>query len=284
MSSSDPGRALAISLDGAAYMTAQGHALVGPCTLQLAAGQHLAIVGPNGAGKSTLLRLMAGTLKPGVGQVFWGGVDSALVPATQRAHKIAVLGQNDHADGRLRVADYVGLGCLPRRNQLTPAQFSQRVAQSLERCALQGFAKRALGSLSGGERQRAHLARALAQEPGILLLDEPTNHLDPRATLELLEGIGGLGITVVAVLHDLALVPQWATQVAVVRAGRLVVCDTPERALTPHRLHEVFQVHAFYLPHPATERPILVMDTAAAGVRAAAPRTSFFSSYEESLP
>jgi len=284
MSSSDPGTALAISLDGAAYTTAQGHALVRPCNLQLAAGQHLAIVGPNGAGKSTLLRLLAGTLKPSAGQVRWGGVDSTLVPAAARARTIAVLGQNDHADGRLRVTDYVGLGCLPHRNHLAPGQFAQAVAQALERCGLQRFAQRALGSLSGGERQRAHLARALAQQPGILLLDEPTNHLDPRATLELLEGIGSLGITVVAVLHDLALVPQWATQVAVVRAGRLVVCDTPERALTPHRLHEVFQVHAFYLPHPATERPILVMDTAAARVRPAAPRTGFFSTYEESLP
>ena len=284
MSSSDSARALAISLDGAAYTTAHGQALVRPCSLQLAAGHNLAIVGPNGAGKSTLLRLLAGTLKPVAGRVRWGGVDSALVPATERARMIATLGQNDHADGRLRVADYVGLGCLPHRNQLTQAQFSQRVAQALDRCALQRLAKRALGSLSGGERQRAHLARALAQQPGILLLDEPTNHLDPRATLELLEGIGSLGITVVAVLHDLALVPQWATQVAVVRAGRLVVCDTPERALTPHRLHETFQVHAFYLPHPATERPILVMDTAPARAKPAASRTSFFSTYEESFP
>jgi len=284
MSGSDPERALVISLDGASYTTAQGHALVHPCSLQLAAGQNLAIVGPNGAGKSTLLRLLAGTLKPTGGRVLWGDMDSALVPAAQRARNIAMLGQNDHADGRLRVADYVGLGCLPHRNQLTPAQFSHRVALALDRCALQRFAKRALGSLSGGERQRAHLARALAQQPGILLLDEPTNHLDPRATLELLEGIGSLDITVVAVLHDLALVPQWASQVAVVRAGRLVVCDAPERALTPHRLHEVFQVHAFYLPHPATERPILVMDTASARAQPAAPRTSFFSTYEESVP
>jgi hypothetical protein len=81
----------------------------------------------------------------------------------------------------------------------------------------------------------------LAQEPRLLLLDEPTNHLDPRARGELLGLVAGLGLTVAAVLHDLALVPGFATKVAVMNAGRLVAFGTPEETLSPEIVREVFR-------------------------------------------
>ncbi|HMQ58220.1 MAG TPA: ATP-binding cassette domain-containing protein, partial [Rhizobiaceae bacterium] len=119
---------------------------------------------------------------------------------------------------------------------------------------------RAIGSLSGGERQRAQIARAIAQAPRILFLDEPTNHLDPRARGEVLELVAGLGIAVVAVLHDLSLVAPFASRVAVLEGGRLVVCGTPDRALSPALVRQVFGVDVLRLPHPAENRELTIFD------------------------
>ena len=274
--------AATLQAHGLGYTTAQGKTLVHTIDLQLAAGERLAIVGPNGAGKSTLLRLLAGLLPAHTGRVLVDGVPLNTRSPWERARSIAVLGQGDQADNRLRVEDYVALGCLPHRQHWTAQQLRRNVEQSLERCRLQAMRRQPLAQLSGGERQRAHLARALAQAPRLLMLDEPTNHLDPRATLDLLQGVASLGITVVAVLHDLALVPEWADRVAVMQRGALVACDTPALALSPLRVHQVFGLHAFYLPHPVTAQPLLVMDTQAPQAEPSAPlRHSFFSHYEE---
>lgn len=249
------------------FCTSRHRTLLYPLSMQLAAGERMAVVGPNGAGKSTLLRLLAGVCKPTSGIIELDGVPLHQMSDTCRARHIAFLAQSDQADLRLRVVDYVRLGCLPHRKTSDPALLEEWVVAAMEHCKLGELCSRQLGSLSGGERQRAHLARALAQQPRLLLLDEPTNHLDPRATLDLLHGVGELGITVVAALHNLALVPTWAHCVAVLEKGVLVNFDVPEAALTPARLRQVFSMHAFYLPHPTTARPVLVLDTCAPSAR-----------------
>jgi iron complex transport system ATP-binding protein len=261
----------------------QGATLVRAVSLALSAGQRLAIVGPNGAGKSTLLKLMGGLLPATAGEVRLDGVPLHHMRPNERARSIAVLGQNDQTDGRLRVQDYVALGCLPHRTAWTAERVNEQVEKSLHQCRLQTLRHQPVSQLSGGERQRAHLARALAQAPQLLLLDEPTNHLDPRATLDLLQGVGALGITVIAVLHDLALVPQWAQQVAVMQSGALVAFAPADQALSPPRVHQVFGLHAFYLPHPDTSQPLLVMDTQPPA-SPVSQRTSFFNHYEEKIP
>jgi iron complex transport system ATP-binding protein len=180
-----------------------------------------------------------------------------------RARTLAYLGQADHADVRLRVQDYVALGCLPHRQTHDAARLHALVADTLALCNLTTLRFRAMGSLSGGERQRTHLARALAQQPRLLLLDEPTNHLDPRATVDLLHIVRHLGISVVAVLHNLPLVPPWADQVAVLKAGSLVRYDAPTLALCPVTVRQVFAMDSHYLPHPNTAQPMLVLDSQA---------------------
>jgi len=270
------------------YRTPGGKVLIHPLSLELEAGQRLAIVGPNGAGKSTLLRLLGGLLLPSAGEVLLNDESVARMTPLARARTVAVLGQSDHADVRLKVRDYVSLGCLPHRQARSPSSLSSSVADALALCSLAALSERGLGSLSGGERQRAHLARALAQQPQLLLLDEPTNHLDPRATLDLLAIVRELGITVVAVLHDLPLVPPWADQVAVLKAGALVRYASPPHALNPVTVHQVFAMHSYYLPHPHEAQPILVLDsrppTSSGSGREVGKRSNFFNHYEESIP
>jgi cob(I)alamin adenosyltransferase len=110
------------------------------------------------------------------------------------------------------------------------------VAATLDRLALTDLAERPLESLSGGERQRAAIARALAQEAPVLLVDEPTSALDVGRQQEVLDLIDAerrdRELTVIAAMHDLTLAGQYAQWLALVVAGRLVRCGTPEAVLT----------------------------------------------------
>lgn len=240
--------------------TRQGTALVSGVTLSVPAGSHWAVVGPNGAGKTSLLRLVTGQAAASTGEVRLDGHPIAALSAQQRARRIAVVAQTDHPDLRLTLRDYVGLGRLPHRGRVADARHGQVVAESLTKSGIAHLADRPLATLSGGERQRGALARALAQEPGLLVLDEPTNHLDPRARADMLSLVRELGITVIAVLHDLPLVAPFADAVAVLRAGSLVTQGPPAVALAPALVRDVFGLDSFKAVNPATARSVLVFD------------------------
>jgi iron complex transport system ATP-binding protein len=104
------------------------------------------------------------------------------------------------------------------------------------------MADRPFGTLSGGERQRVMVARALAQEPRVIVLDEPTNHLDIRHQLELLQLLKGLGLTVIATLHDLTLAAEFAQRVLVLKSGRILADGSPDATLTEATLSQAFHV------------------------------------------
>jgi iron complex transport system ATP-binding protein len=243
------------------YATASGATLLQALSLDAAGGECLAIVGPNGAGKSTLLRLLAGRLPATQGTVSVDGRDVTALTPQDRARRIAVLAQSEPAGLALRVREYVALGRIPWRLRSTPEVHQGAVQHALALCGLEPAADRALDTLSGGERQRAGLARALAQEPSVLLLDEPTNHLDLRGRCDLLDLVRGLGITVVAVLHELALVERFADRVAVLDRGRLVAIGAPAAALSPRLVRDVFRVDMFTVTHPRDGHPVPMFDS-----------------------
>jgi len=234
--------------------------LVEGVSLQVGAGERLAIIGPNGAGKTTLLGMLAGLLKPGRGIVELFGVDMATLKPAERARTVAVVGQTDQPDPRVSLWDYVGLGRVPHSGAVSRAEEWTIIREALERVGLAALRDRQIGTLSGGERQRVQIARALAQQPRLLFLDEPTNHLDARARRDLLDLVAGLDLTVVAVLHDLPLVPAFATSVAVMDRGMLVARGAPDDVLQPAIVRRVFSVDVLRLPHPAEDRHLTVFD------------------------
>lgn len=240
--------------------TANGQRLVHAVSLSVATGDRLAIIGPNGAGKTTLLRMLSGMLRPSSGEVTLGGRRLYRISAAERALHIAAVGQTDQPDPRLAVIDYVWLGRVPHAGLRRRSEERDIVVDALRRTGLLPLIGRTVGSLSGGERQRAQLARAIAQEPKVLFLDEPTNHLDPRARGELLELVAGFGMTVIAVLHDLALVAPFATRVAVMNEARLHALAAPGEALTQQLIREIFGVDVFRLRHPTEDRELTVFD------------------------
>jgi iron complex transport system ATP-binding protein len=254
-----------LRLEGLGYRLPSGKALVRHVGLSLGPGDRLAIVGPNGAGKSSLLRLLAGLLKPTEGRMLIDGQDGRHLSDAQRAQKVAFLPQQLGADMRLSVTDLVALGCLPHAQRWSAQRQRDEVEHCLAVCRLQDLRSQTIGHLSGGELQRANLARTLAQKPTLLLLDEPTNHLDPRASIELLSTVASLPITCVAVLHDLAFVPYWATHVLVMRDGAMVGFGEPAAVLTCEQVEHTFSTPAFYLPHPSHRTPMLVIDRSQSG-------------------
>ena len=251
---------IGVRLESVTVCTPSGPAILDDVSFDIASRERLAVVGPNGAGKTTLLRLMSGRIAPSSGTVRVGGTDLRRLSFAERARRIAVVVQNDVPDLRLTVADYVGLGRIPHAG-LAATEVDRRIVDAaLERTGLTTFGQRKLDGLSGGERQRSAIARAIAQEPRVLLLDEPTNHLDPRARSDMLDLARTLGITVIAVLHDLSLVHPFADRVAILDGGRLVALGTPEEALAPDVVRAVFNMDCFPATNPATGRTVLVFD------------------------
>ena len=122
---------------------------------------------------------------------------------------------------------------------------------------LSDLAEKRMGVLSGGERQRAHIARALAQNPSLLFLDEPTNHLDPDAKGRMLSLVAELGITVVMIVHDLVMIPEFATHVAMMKSARLTGFGPVADVLTSDQVRETFGVDYLYFHHEGRVIPAL---------------------------
>ncbi|GEP39073.1 ABC transporter [Nocardioides psychrotolerans] len=188
-------------------------------SLELPAGQVLAVLGPSGSGKSTLLRAVAG-LEPARGTIAWAGEDLAHVPTHKRG--FALMFQDGQLFTHLTVARNVGYALRLRRARDT----ATRVRDLLALVGLEGYDDRLPSTLSGGERQRVALARSLAVEPRLLLLDEPLSALDAglreRLAGELREILVTAGTTALMVTHDHEEAYTVADRLAVMRDGRLV--------------------------------------------------------------
>ncbi|WP_318386048.1 ABC transporter ATP-binding protein [Enterobacter sp.] len=223
-------------------------------------GESLAIIGPNGCGKSTLLRAIFDGSTHLNGNITLQGIPMSSVTRQRRAKQIAVLAQNDIPDLRLTLEDYVALGRIPHAQDLPHSDHHVITENAIKETGLLTLRRRSLSALSGGERQRAAIARVLAQTPHLLLLDEPTNHLDPSGRVELLSLVKSKGIAVVAVLHDLPLVENFADRVLILSHGRQVICDKPARALLSKYLYPVFGLTSFTVPHPQTGNALRIFE------------------------
>jgi len=203
-----------------------------------------AIVGPNGAGKSTLLRALAGLQTPHSGDVRLHGRTLSAWSDRERAMRIAWLGQQAETTGELTVREVVQLGRLPHHGLFgaPTVQDESIVDAAMHDAECSAWQTRRLHELSGGERQRVLIARALAVDTTVLLLDEPTTHLDPPhqiALVQLLRRRAATGVTVVSVLHDLALA-LLADRLIVLDRGRLRAVGRSDDATLHAALIEVF--------------------------------------------
>ena len=235
----------AVELSGVSWGPRRAPDILHDLTFGVAEGEVLAVCGANGAGKSSLLRLLYRHQAPRCGIVRLMGQDLWRMTAPEAARIVAAVLQEQPSDFGLAVRQIVALGRLPHRRGFGPGLSDTAVVEAaIRRMDLAHLADRAFGTLSGGERQRVMVARALAQEPRVIVLDEPTNHLDIRHQLELLALLRGLGLTVIATLHDLTLAADFADRVLVLSEGRILADAPPHQALDEATIARAFNVTA----------------------------------------
>ncbi len=192
-----------------------------------------ALIGPNGAGKSTLLKLLTGLLHPDAGEISIGGMNPVEHPLEIK-RIIGVVPEDLGLFSSLTVHEHLELA--GPVYELTKSEIRERSDSLLRVLGLGSAADTFLDQCSHGTRKKTALALALLHNPRVLFLDEPFEGIDPSATKtirELLTAIAQRGITVFLTSHMLAIVDKLATQVLMIRGGRIVWNSSAQAATRP---------------------------------------------------
>ena len=196
-------------------------------SLTIQDGEIFGVIGYSGAGKSTLIRLINLLERPTSGRIFVNGQElTALAPKElrQARRKIGMIFQHFNLMKSRTV--YSNVAYPMRGSPLSKEERRDKVMNLLKLVGLEEKALAYPSQLSGGQKQRVAIARALANDPTVLLCDEATSALDPQTTqdiLRLLRDVNRkLGITIVLITHEIAVVKEICTRLAVMDAGRVV--------------------------------------------------------------
>jgi putative ABC transport system ATP-binding protein len=200
-----------LKLDNAAkvYRTSEVETFaLADVSMDIAAGEFVAIMGPSGCGKSTLLNVLGLLDSPSSGAYWFFGEEVARHSEARltklRRERVGFVFQSFNLIDDLTVAENVEVALLYRR--VPGAERKRRVREALDRVGIAHRARHRPQQLSGGQQQRVAVARALASEPSLILADEPTGNLDTangEAVMALLAGAASSGVTVVMVTHSL---------------------------------------------------------------------------------
>jgi len=199
-------------------------------SLDVRAGEFLALLGASGSGKSTLLNLIAGLDRPSSGAILAQGRDLAAMSseelASHRNQTIGIVFQSFQLLTRMTLEENVELPL--RLAEVPRGERPARVREALERVGLAARVKHRPTELSGGEQQRAAIARALVNRPMIVLADEPTGNLDSKTGEEIMSLIAsihrptsGPGRSVVMVTHERALAERFADRIVTLSDGAI---------------------------------------------------------------
>jgi iron complex transport system ATP-binding protein len=247
-------------------------------SLRARPGEFVAIAGANGAGKSTLLKTLSRELTPTSGQVLLDEKPLSSYTALDLARRRAVLAQQNPLAFPFQVHELVMMGRYPHFSGHPGPNDDAIVAYMQELTAINHLTDRSVLTLSGGEQQRVYLAKVLAQlmttddldehsgtatVSRYLLLDEPTTGLDlyfQHSLLDLARHLTTRGYGVVAILHDLNLIMQYADQVLLLKEGKQLALGTPATVLTPNAIMDTFGLAVQVVDEPSLNYPIVIPD------------------------
>jgi peptide/nickel transport system ATP-binding protein len=268
-------RDLGVDFDVAARGWFGGHRrlrAVDGVTLDIQRGETLALVGESGCGKTTLGRALLRLYAPSTGSIAYDGRDLATLTRDEQRdfrRRVQMVFQDPFTslNPRMKVRDIL-TEPLRANGVGGPRERDRRAAELLELVGLPASAlQRFPHAFSGGQRQRIGIARALALEPELIVADEPVSALDVSIQAQILNLLrdlqSELGLTVLLIAHDLAVVRQVADRVAVMYLGRVV--EVAERdALFDRPLHPYTQSLLASVPIPdpvrERERPRVVLE------------------------
>jgi ABC-type lipoprotein export system ATPase subunit len=258
------------------FGSAPGYDAVRNASLDLHAGEFVAIVGRSGSGKSTLMAMLGALTKPTEGKVLLDGTDLWTLPETElaafRSRRIGFVFQFPSLLPNLTAVDNVALPALLGRTMPAEAAYA-RAYGLLARIGLADRADVYPGSMSGGEQRRVAVARALINSPALLLADEPTSDLDEDSEADIIDLLERLHRTesfgLMLVTHNLELAKR-AQRIYEMRQGALAATDLPQVAVETARPRHfgppVIRPEPAALP-PAATAPIRLGDNLWRGVQ-----------------
>jgi ABC-2 type transport system ATP-binding protein len=197
-------------------------------SLQVAEGELLALLGPNGAGKTTTVRMLGAILRPTTGQARVNGYD-VVVEQDRVRRSIGMLTEQPGLYLRMTGLEY--LTFFGRLYGLSDRDIEQRALGLYEQFAMEGMARRRLGTYSKGMRQKVGLIRAMLHDPAVLLLDEPTSAMDPHSAKLVRDAINQLRRlrhSVILCTHNLAEAELLADRIAIINKGQIIAAGTSE--------------------------------------------------------
>ncbi len=225
----------------------QVHAVRG-ITLQIQAGEFVAIMGASGSGKSTLMNVLGCLDRPTQGRYLLDGVDTSNLDRNERAdlrnQKLGFVFQGFNLLARTTALENVELPMLYNPRRVGSREMKERAMKALDIVGLSERADHLPNQLSGGQQQRVAIARALVNNPQILLADEPTGNLDSKTSVEVMgvfQTLNAQGITIVMVTHELD-IARFCKRNLIVRDGKVVrdewVQDRADSELELKRIRE----------------------------------------------
>ena len=198
-------------------------------SLEIDAGEFVAVIGPSGSGKSTLMHILGCLDQPTSGQYFLDGRDVSRLSDDEvslvRNKQIGFVFQGFNLLTRTSALENVELPLLYGLSNVSAAERKLRAMEALKAVGLESRADHHTNQLSGGQQQRVAIARALLNNPSILLADEPTGNLDSKTSVEIMEIFQALqrerGITIVLITHEMD-VAQYGSRIVTFKDGRIV--------------------------------------------------------------
>ena len=217
-----------ITLEKVTKVYPNGFKAVDELDLDVADGEFMVLVGPSGCGKTTALRMVAGLEDVTQGTLSISG--RVVNDVSPKDRDIAMVFQNYALYPHMTVAENIGFALKLRK--VPKSEIKRKVRETAELLGLTEWIDRKPGQLSGGQRQRVAMGRAIVREPSVFLMDEPLSNLDAKLRVQMRAEVSRIqrrvGVATLYVTHDQVEAMTMGDRVAVLSAGVLQQCDSPQ--------------------------------------------------------
>ena len=233
------------------------HEVINKINFRLKQNEWIGIIGANGSGKSTLLKGVLKFIPTLYGDVLFEDNSIKNYSRNNLSRKIAYLPQKLNNNLNITVKDLISLGRSPYKNfwdfDLNEDDL-KIIDEAIQIMDLNELKNKFINELSGGQSQRAFLAMTIAQNTNILLLDEPTTFLDINYQIKFLESLKSLiqikMYSVITVLHDVNLAARFCDRIAILKEGKLIDINIPEKVLNKENFKRGFEIDSHIINTP----------------------------------